>query len=524
MNRFTRRTFIVAAAAAGAVAGIAWWRYRQEPERRPATPVTREDSARHFTQQLIVPGAEGMFGIVDASLPFVITARSAPSLPGARAAPQLVYEVERSGRVAFNPVLRTWRGARFRAKFWNALDETSIIHWHGLKVESNNDGHPHYAVKSGAIYDYSFTVDNRAGTYWYHPHPHGLSGKQAYLGLAGLFIVDDPDETALARSLDLALGATDVPLLIQDKRVDAEGAYVYAPSKADRFHGHFGDRILVNFTWRPRFEAATRLYRFRLVNGSSARVYRLAFVHGETALESSLIGSDGGLLERAQPVREVWLSPSERADVLLDLRRAAPGDVVMLKSLAFDAMRGSGGIDHSAALPEGAPIDIMHIDVTRRMDYDRRAPATLSRMETVAADGAATRVFTMEHARGGWRLNGTPYDMLATPITVTRGMTEVWEFRNPADGVPHPIHVHGFQFRVLERDGTPIHYRAASRLGPNDAGWKDTVLLWPGERIRIALDFSHPFIGDQVYMLQCHNLEHEDQGMMLNFKVRSASN
>jgi blue copper oxidase len=520
MNRFTRRTFIIASAAVGAAAGVSWWRYGDEPHRRHAAPAPRDDPAPHFTRRLIVPGADGMFGIVDASLPFVITARSAlRSLDASHPSPQLVYEVERNGRVVFNPVLRTWRGARFRAKFWNALDETSIIHWHGLKVESNNDGHPHYAVKGGTIYDYSFTVNNRAGTYWYHPHAHRLSGKQAYLGLSGLFIVDDEEEAALAQSLDLALGVTDIPLLIQDKRLGADGTPVYAPTTEDRFHGHFGDRVLVNFTLEPQFEAATRLYRFRLVNGSSARVYRLAFTHGETALALSLIGSDGGLLERAQPALEIWLSPSERADVLLDLRAATPGDTVMLKSLAFDAMRGNTGTNNPAALPEGALIDIMRIDVTRRVSYARQIPSGLSRIEPVATDGATTRVFTMEHGRGGWRLNNTPYDMLATPLRVKRGSTEIWEFRNPSGGIPHPIHVHGFPFQVLEREGTPAQYQAAGGLGPSDAGWKDTVMLWPGETVRIALDFSHPFLGDQVYMVQCHNLEHEDGGMMLNLKV-----
>ena len=79
-------------------------------------------------------------------------------------------------------MLRVRTGTQMRIKFWNALEETSIIHWHGLKVDSNNDGHPHYAVAGGATYDYQFTVANRAATYWYHPHPHHLTGKQVYLG------------------------------------------------------------------------------------------------------------------------------------------------------------------------------------------------------------------------------------------------------------------------------------------------------------------------------------------------------
>jgi suppressor of ftsI/bilirubin oxidase len=89
--------------------------------------------------------------------------------------------------------------------------------------------------------------------------------------------------------------------------------------------------------------------------------------------------------------------------------------------------------------------------------------------------------------------------------------------------MPHPVHVHGFQFRVLDRAGSPAHVQRlatdARGLSPAELGWKDSVLLWPGETIRILMDFAHPYVGDQVYMLQCHNLEHETHGMMVNFRV-----
>ena len=58
-------------------------------------------------------------------------------------------------------------------------------------------------------------------------------------------------------------------------------------------------------------------------------------------------------------------------------------------------------------------------------------------------------------------------------------------------------------------------------LAATDLGWKDTVLVWPGESACIVIDFSHTFYGSQVYMIHCHNLEHEDQGMMLNLKVEA---
>jgi suppressor of ftsI/bilirubin oxidase len=89
--------------------------------------------------------------------------------------------------------------------------------------------------------------------------------------------------------------------------------------------------------------------------------------------------------------------------------------------------------------------------------------------------------------------------------------------------MPHPVHIHGFQFQLLDRSESPEQQlRLAvtqTGLAATDLGWKDTVLVWPGETVRIVTDFSHPFLGDQVYMVHCHNLEHEDGGMMLNLKV-----
>lgn len=468
---------------------------------------------------LFEPG--GSFTVVSAPIQYEI-------VPGKRA-PMLAYTVENGGRTYFNPVLRIATGSHLRVRYWNALDETSIVHWHGLTVDTNNDGHPHYAVAAGDTYDYQFTVSNRAGTYWYHPHPHHLAGKQAYLGLAGFLLVEDADEIAVQRALDLELGSTDIPLLIQDKRLHDDGSLAYAAGGTEHFHGHLGEHLLVNLTPAACLDCESRMYRFRIVNGSNARIYRLAFVREEEALEFTLIGSDGGLLERPAPVREIFLSPSERADVLLDLRALPVGTRVMLSSLPFDAMMFDTHASHEAQASSdvpanGAPLDIMLIRVAASTPYERSVPAELSSIPALSAP-QARRVFTLDHAKGLWRINRSTYRMTETAFSVRRGAKEVWEFRNPAPGMPHPVHVHGFQYRVLERKGSPPHVRqlAINERGvlATETGWKDSVLVWPNEVLRLAMDFSHPHQGDQVYMLQCHNLEHETHGMMLNFRVES---
>jgi len=538
MNPDKRRRFVLGAAAAVGAAGLAGgflWQHRArqgEPVARAEPPLPPDPA---FPNPLRMPGAEGLFGLADAAGALTIVAKGIehPLLPG-KPARVLAYEMEFQGRSLLNPLLRVRSGASLRIKFWNGLDETSIIHWHGLKVDSNNDGHPHYAVPGGATYDYRFTVANRAGTYWYHPHPHYLTGKQVYHGLTGFFIVEDDEELALQKALDLRLGETDIPLVLQDRRFDDRGALVYAPSADERFHGHYGSEVLANWTPRPYFDAASRIYRFRILNGSNARIYRPAFRHETQLVEFHVIGADGGLLDRPRAVTEAFLAPGERMDVLLDLRGAARGDAITLVSLPFDAMHMEMAGSHAAHAqhgvhgqhddrPDGAEFKLLRIRVQQKTAYDRSIPEALSRIEAAPESPFSPRLILLDQSKMAWRINRASYDMTSTPIVVRRDTVEAWDIRNSQPSMPHPMHIHGFQFRVLSREGSPEQQRrlavTETGLAATDLGWKDTVLAWPGETVRIVTDFSHPFLGDQVYMVHCHNLEHEDGGMMLNLKV-----
>ena len=321
--------------------------------------------------------------------------------------------------------------------------------------------------------------------------------------------------------------------------LDDNGQIDFAPDEAERFDGYRGSVVLVNGTPRPYLDAATRILRFRILNGSNARMYRLAFRQGEGLLDFHVIGTDGGLLPAPRIAKEAFLSPSERVDVLLDLRGARRGDTVTLASLPFDPMEHEDAAaahsahhaGHHAGAPaapvpgEGEAMDLMRIRVANAIAYDRAIPGALARFDAWEEPSAAPRVITLDIKRGRWRINGRTYEERATPIVVKRDTQEVWDIRNAKQGMPHPFHIHGFQFRVISRTGSPEQQSrlavTQSGLACTDLGWKDTVLSWPGETVRIAIDFTHPYPGDQVYMVHCHNLEHEDGGMMVNMKVAS---
>jgi len=490
-------------------------------------------SGAPFQTALPVPGTSGLLGILDVAnmnIPITTTFATHTILPG-KSTQLSVYKATKGDMAYINPIFRMKTGDVFDATLTNNLGEPTNIHWHGLKVEARQDGHPSATTGNGQSFPYHFTALNRSGMYWYHPHPEGTTAKQAYNGLASLFIIEDEDELALRQALDLQLGVTDIPLVLQDKQFAADGTLIYSPQATDQQMGFLGDVPLVNLTPSPYLNVQTRLYRFRVLNGSNARTFRLAFTKGSQPVPYTVIGTDGGLLERPVQATEVFISPGERVDLLLDLRSAAVGDALIVQSLAFDSMdnemgsMGNMGGMSSTKIPNGQAISLMKINVTQQVAYDRAVPERLSTITPITTAGATTRPISLTQTMMPmqWLINGTSYKANESPIAVRKGATEIWDIQNAQMSMPHPMHIHGFQFQVLERKNSPKQVASLAVDGhgrfATDLGWKDTVLVWPDETVRIALDFTHPFTGEQKYVFHCHILEHEDNGMMVNVNV-----
>lgn len=507
-----------------------------------------EKEAAVFSNPLRLPGSSGLFGVLPATdFREVQVVRSEIEVLPGRRTPVLAYAVESGGRKFLNPALLARKGDQMRVKLINRIDQPTVIHWHGLSVDSRNDGNGLQVVAPGQSMDYAFTVQDRSSMYWYHPHAHGFIPQQAYHGLASLLFVEDEDEAALRKELALALGESEIPLVLQDKEFDAQGRLQYAPSAAQSFGGWVGSRLLVNLTERPVLKAGRRIVRFRLLNGSNARSYRLAFLQKGQALGFYLVGTDGGLLARPERIEQTFLSPGQRLDVLVDFREAQAGRPVTLASLPFDPMHQEGGhdmaaMDHSqhgaapgASAPaamamamamEGDARALMRIDLTLSgAPYDRRLPTRLSSLTAPVEPTGAPRRMRLDHdGQGHWTINGGVFDHAAVPLTVQRGARETWLIENAERSMPHPMHLHGFSFRVLERLGSPAQIRplaGARGLLPQDLGVVDTLQVWPGESVKVAIDFSHPHAGDQDYVFHCHTLEHAEAGMMMRYAVKA---
>jgi FtsP/CotA-like multicopper oxidase with cupredoxin domain len=434
------------------------------------------------------------------------------------------------------PVIRVRRGQHVRIRFVNQLSEPSIIHWHGLDVPELADGHPRLAVDQGREYVYDFEVTNRAGTYWYHPHPHMRTAVQVYQGMAGLLLVSDPEED----SLGLPSGAGELLCVLQDRRFDTANQLVYAGGAAssmgggmgrgrgmgmggmaqmmETMNGWLGDRPLVNGRVQPSIEVERRTYRVRLLNGSNARIYKLAWSDGSPMV---VIGSDGGFLERPRTQQTLTLATGQRADVLLDLSSHASRTEVRLESMAFPSADAGrvGMMGETSPVPQGAPLVLMTLRTTAARGQSFVAPARLSTDSYRAVANAPIRRVPLSFRQMNWLIDGRVFDMedVAAAETVAPGSTHVWELVNEINprgmAMAHPIHIHGTQFRVQSRTGGAAN---ALREGISDAGWTDTVLVLPGETVRVQVTFSkHP----GLYLYHCHILEHEDMGMMRNLRI-----
>src|SRR5574341_412080 len=391
------------------------------------------------------------------------------------------------------PIIRARRGQRIRINFTNNLPEATVMHWHGLHVAPEMDAHPRYLVNPGQNYVYEFEVANRAGTYWFHPHPDRGAGRQVYNGLAGLFIVSD-DEEAAAR---LPSGRYDIPLVIQDRSFDGANQFVYQTGAQtggmmDNVIGFLGNQILVN--GRPDFtlEVERSPYRLRLLNGSNSRVYKLAWSDGAPM---NVIATDGGLLETAVARNYVMLAPGERVELWADFSLYATDTILELRSLEFSGAV-MGGTGASQTLPNGAPFTVMNVRVTGRTAEPGALPSRLSTIARLrpddAVNAAAPRSFTAAMGMMNWTINGRTYqeNEVASNEIVQLNTTEVWELVNSATGggmmggmsMIHPLHIHGLQFQVIERQA-PSQLAAGwetVRYGYVDEGWKDTVMTMPG--------------------------------------------
>jgi spore coat protein A len=417
------------------------------------------------------------------------------------------------------PTIVSRGGRRTIVRHRNLLPAPTVVHLHGGHTPAASDGYPtdlllpeggagagqhaagHPDPRASVVVgsrEYEYPVLQRAATLWYHDHRMDFTGPGVWRGLAGFHLIRDAEEDALP----LPSGEREIPLMIADRAFAADGSLRYPALDPSLLHqpgvetayrqGVVGDVILVNGSPWPVLDVDAVRYRFRVLNASNTRRYRITLdpppPDGSGLVQ---IGSDGGLLERPISHDSIEIAPAERFDLVVDFSSYPVGQAVtLLNRLGSDTTR-----------------HIMRFQVRRQARDDSAVPERLSTIEVLRPEQAVTtrRFVFRSNLEHEWQINGRPFDPSRADATPQLGDVEIWRFTSDFH---HPVHIHLVHFQVLRR--------GIDDPGPYDAGWKDTVDLRPAEQVAVIARFT----GHKGrFVFHCHNLEHEDMAMMGNFEV-----
>ena len=428
-----------------------------------------------------------------------LEARESPVNIGGRQAYLLAY----NGQVPA-PRLEAKAGDNVRIHFTNNLAQPTNIHYHGLHIPiTGNADNVFLKIEPSKKLTYEFQIPPKhpSGTFWYHPHLHGLVAEQLFGGLAGLFIVrGELDEIPEVKA------AKEEFLVLQDFALDNDGRPM-GSSHMSLMAGREGDLITVSGQQNPGFALAKDgLLRLRILNASPSRFYRLA-------LEDHpfyLIATDGGALSEPKEVNELLLTPGQRAEVLIKGDRES-GQYRLL-NLSYDrggmGMMGGGMMGGNS--DRNAPVALGTVNYEPAVE-SLALPTKLASIAPLS-EPLAEKSFQLNHGMSpavgmAFLINGQPYKSDRLDTKVKLNTIEDWELTNTGV-MDHPFHVHGNAFQIISRDGQPESLLA----------WRDTVLVKRGETVRIRILFQD-FAGKTVY--HCHVLDHEDLGMMGNLTIEA---
>ncbi len=394
------------------------------------------------------------------------------------------------------PTLRVRPGDRLILTLDNQMAHSTNLHTHGLRVSpSGNADNPFIEIPAGKqfLYEIDIPADHPGGTFWYHPHLHHHVAEQLFAGFFGAIVVED----AVDRLPEL-VAAYERFILLHDTRIGAAESDVMTINMMQQREGREGD-VLVNGLQRPTFEAAAaKLERWRVLNASPSRFYRLK-LDGHAL---HVMATDGGRLAAPRRVDELKLVPGERAELLV--QPAAAGSYA-LRSLAVSRGSMMGG-SNMLTNPEfelatfrvsgtASPAALPSVLAA----YRPLAPVTPARTREV--------VFAMQGGPGGatFLIDGKAFEPGRVDVRVARDTVEDWVIRNTSP-MDHPFHLHVWPFQVIEQ----------SAGGAPEPGWKDTVNVPANSTMRLRIPFTG-ITGTTVF--HCHILDHEDLGMMATIEV-----
>jgi spore coat protein A, manganese oxidase len=390
------------------------------------------------------------------------------------------------------------------------------IHLHGMASLPQYDGYAEDLIAPEYFKDYYYPND-RAATLWYHDHAIDKTSRNVFMGLAGMYIVEDEEE----RQFNLPSGEFDIPIILHDARFNRQDQLFFY-DRGDV--SQYGDVILVNGVPWPQMSVARRKYRFRVVNASTSRAFQLVLSQKENGLTEGdwlyVIGTDAGLVEHpikvgfdlsAQNdsinVLQIW--PAERYEFVIDFAQYPVGSELYLINSTLEM---SSNIDSDARVQT-----VMRFNVQQNANDDSELPSKLRDFEPLSEKVPAGKTIPVRRfvfGRGQtWTINGKQWSPSRIDANPKPGAIEIWELTNLGGGWVHPVHIHFADWQILDRGGQPpLAY---------ERGWKDVFRVGHTETVRVIGEFGRRDGGyiHGKYMFHCHNLVHEDHTMMSQFEI-----
>ncbi|SLM63036.1 MULTISPECIES: multicopper oxidase CueO [Dickeya] len=545
-----RREFIKLAAILGSASVFPWWSSFSWAGMQPALPIPPR----------LVPDASGNIALT----------LQTGSMRWVENAPTTTWGINGG---FLGPALQLEQGQSVTVTVTNTLAEAATLHWHGLEVPGEADGGPQALIEPGARWTTSFRVEQPAATAWFHPHTHGVTGRQVAMGLGGLILIQDAASRALP--LPSQWGVDDIPVILQDKHLGSDGQIDYQLDVMSAAVGWFGELMLTNGVRYPQHQAPRGWLRLRLLNGCNARSLNMAASDGRTLY---VIGSDGGLLAEPVALTSLTILMGERFEVMVDARDGNAFDLVALPVTQMGMMLPpfdkplpllriqptlsptAGALPTTLAtlpaLPATTGLKTRQLQLSMDPQLDRLGMQALMQrygMQAMAGmnmshgnmamthqsmDHSSMNHSGMQHGEmadnhsgapmdhgqmthgnpsqpepllmSGNRINNAAFQMGQPMFDVKRGEPEIWRISGQGDMMLHPFHIHGTRFRILSENGKPP--------APHRRGWKDIVHV-EGADSEVLVQFNHLAPRERAFMAHCHLLEHEDTGMMMAFTV-----
>jgi FtsP/CotA-like multicopper oxidase with cupredoxin domain len=456
-----------------------------------------------------------------ASFCFVAKAQNPPAGgPGGNAVPRTILELQRrnivvNGKSASVYGIRqpdgtdgitTDVGKPFSVRVVNKINEPSLIHWHGMTPPWQQDGVPGVsgpAIPPGGSADYDYPL-RFGGTFWMHSH----QGLQEQLLMAAPLIIRDQRDRPGQQEIVVMLtdfSFTQPDQIFAELRNPKPMANMAGPGggKAAPAAPDLNDVKYDAFLANDRTLADPEVVKvepgapvlLRIINSSSMSAYHIDL--GQ--LDGELVAVDGFAVV---PVagRNFPIAVAQRLDIRLTIPRN-PGAHPVLAIL--EGERKQTGIVLAAGnasvgrIPELAGSTSPALS----LEFEGRLSATQP-LQSRKADRVHTLNLTGDMAKYIWSLNNVSWTPDVPPLPIAKGERVELVFVNQT-GMPHPMHLHGHEFQVVEIDGK--RFSGAVR---------DTVLVTPGRRVVVAFDANNP----GTWAIHCHLLYHLDAGMFTTLK------